>query len=198
MPFNEILNRLFGLGRGRPTCTKLKRTGSYMAAFEDWVEAQVYLNWTGPFFKAYHYRKADLPSQLRVQVLQEEHMRGVVFFYDPSIGETNFGYFFDLLKHRVQVLGYNLHSSDKLEIRHKRYTELLEKLVLTPPASDLPGTSLCNQLYGNVLLDYTKVNGHPGYIRLATNTYDHPFFSKPLPFEELLESILQPHETKLK
>jgi hypothetical protein len=196
MPFNEIFKRLLGLHKGQPTCTRLERSGKYMAAFSKWVSAQVYLNWTGPFYKAYHYRKSDLPSQLRVQLVQDEHVRGAVFFYDPSIGEHNFAFLFNLLKDRVHALGYRMHSSDKLEVRHERYTELLEKHVLTPPASDIQGTNLCNQVYGNILLDFTQVNGHPGYIRFVANAYNDPYFSRPLPFEELLEKVLQPHETK--
>ncbi|MFD3001011.1 hypothetical protein ACFS7Z_11600 [Pontibacter toksunensis] len=185
-----------GQNNAGPTCTRLERSGKHMAAYSRWVEEQVYLNWTGAFFKAYHYRKANLPSQYRVQITQEEHIRGAVFFYDPGMGPQNFTFFFDLLKDRVLKLGYTLHSCDKLEVRHERYLEQVEKHVLTPPASDLAGTSLCNQLYGNVLLDFIKVNNQPGYIRLLTNIYNDPYFSEPLPMDELLERVLQPQEER--
>lgn len=197
MPLNEIFKRLLGRHRGETTCTRLERSQKHMAAYTTWVKEQVYLNWTGPFFKAYHYKKTDLPSQFRVQLMQDAYTRGVIFFYDPGIGAGNFTYFFDLLKDRVLEQGYTLHSCDKLEVRHERYTEQVEKHVLTPPASDITGTSLCNQLYGNILLDYIKVNGQPGYIRFVTNVYNDPYFSKPLPFDELLEKILQPQEVKM-
>ncbi|RDV16925.1 hypothetical protein DXT99_02145 [Pontibacter diazotrophicus] len=197
MSFNEIFKRLLGRDRGETTCTRLVRSEKHMAAYTTWVKEQVYLNWTGPFFKAYHYKKANLPSQFRVQITQDEYVRGVIFFYDPSIGANNFTYFFDLLKDRVQAQGYTLHSCDKLKVRHERYTEMVEKHVLTPPASDVSGTSLCNQLYGNILLDYIKVNNQPGYIRFATNVYNDPYFSKPLPFDELLDKVLQPDEVQV-
>ncbi|MCJ8167381.1 hypothetical protein MKJ04_21245 [Pontibacter sp. E15-1] len=195
MPFNEFFKRLLGHESGKATCTKLERTGKYKAAYKEWLNAQVYLNWTGVFYKSYHFLKANFPAPLRVEIVRDTHVRGVVFFYDPSIGATNFCYFFDLLRDRVLEQGYTLHNCDKLEIRHERYTEQIEKHLLTPPASDLPGTSLCNQLYGNVLLDYIKVNKHPGYIRFAANAYHDSYFSPALPFEELLEKVLQPDET---
>lgn len=197
MSFNGFFKRLLGLKRGETTCTKLERSRQYQAAYAAWVKEQVYLNWTTPFFKAYHYKKADLPSRFRVQVTQDEHVRGAVFFYDPGIGSCNFSYFFDLLKDRVQLQGYTLHSCDKLEVRHDRYTEQVEKHVLTPPASDVSGTSLCNQLYGNILLDYIKVNNQPGYIRLVANVYNDPYFSKPLSFDKLLQKVLQPDEVRV-
>lgn len=198
MSFNEFFNRLLGQNNTEPTCTRLERSRKQLANYTIWVREQVYLNWTGPFFKAYHYKKANITSQYRVQITQDEHIRGAVFFYDPGMGPQNFTFFFDLLKDRVLLLGYSLHSCDKLEVRHERYLEQVEKQVLTPPASDLAGTSLCNQLYGNILLDFIKVNNKPGYIRLQTNVYNDPYFSKPLSFDELLEKVLQPHEERVK
>lgn len=198
MPLNEFLRRLLGHENGEATCTRLRRSGRYTASYTAWVEEQAYLNWTGPFFKSYHYTKAGLTGPLRVQLVHDAHVRGAVFFYDPNIGDGNFSFFFDLLKDRVQALGYALHSCDKLKVRHERYTEQVEKHLLTPPASDLPGTSLCNQLYGNILLDYIRVNRHPGYIRFIANAYNDSYFSQPLPFDELLEKVLQPHEEKKK
>lgn len=198
MPFNDFLKRLLGLRENLPTCSAMKRSTRFMNAYEEWVNRQTYLNWTGPFFTAYHYKKSDLPSQFRVQLIAEENLRGVIFFYDPSIGAENFSFFLELLKDRIQRQGYKLHSGNELKINHERYTEQVEKLLLTPPASDLAGTSLINQLYGNVLLDFIKVNRHPGYIRFAANAYQDAYFSKPLPFEELLEKTLQPEELPLK
>ncbi|MCX2741808.1 hypothetical protein [Pontibacter anaerobius] len=194
MPFNDFFKRMLGFRKKLPTCSALKRSPKFLAAYQRWVSKQVYLNWTGPFFRAYHYQKAGMPCNYRVQLLQEEHFKGAVFFYDPSIGPENFSFFFELLKERVLQQGYTLHSGNKLQVRHERYTEQIEKLLLTPPASDVPGSSLCNQLFGNVILDYIKVNKHPGFIRFAANTYHDAHFSKPLPFEELLENTLQPEE----
>ncbi|PRY12371.1 hypothetical protein CLV24_108115 [Pontibacter ummariensis] len=194
MSYNDFFGRLLGLKRGGPTCNKLERSKKFKLAYKQWVAAQVYLKWTGAFFKAYHYKKANLPADYRVQLVQGEHTRGIIFFYDPSIGDQNFEFLFDLLKDRVEALGYTLHSCDTLEIRHDRYREQIEKRLLTPPASDVNGTSLCNQLYGNILLDHIKVNKRPGYIRLAANAYADSFFSRPLSFNKLLEQVLQPGE----
>ncbi|GAB3815884.1 hypothetical protein GCM10028895_10520 [Pontibacter rugosus] len=156
MSFNEFYKRLLGLSKNAPTCSTLTRSGKYGEGYQEWVAAQLYLNWTIPFFKAYHYKKATLPASLRVQLIQEEHFNGAVFFYDPSIGAGNFCYLFDLFKDRILENGYTLHSCDKLEVRHERYTEQVEKHLLTPPASDLPGTSLCNQLMEMCCLTISK------------------------------------------
>ncbi|TPE46026.1 hypothetical protein [Pontibacter mangrovi] len=132
-----------------------------------------------------------MPAAFRVQLVEGENLRGTLLFYDPRIKASEFSFLFDFLKERVKALGYTVHTSNTLKVRHERYLEQIWKVVLTPPASDVPGSSLCNQLYGNVLLDYVEVNKKPGYIRLAANSYQDAFFSRPLPFEELLEHVLR-------
>jgi len=194
MPFNEFLRRLLAWDTHLPTCRKLKRSAAYKVAYKKWVTAQVYLHWTGSFHKAYHYRKAGLAHAFRVQLIEEENRKGAIFFHDPAISTENFNFLFDFLKDRVLELNYRLHSMDALENRHARYKEQVEKYFLLPPASDVPGGSLCNQLYGNITLDYIKINSHPGYIRLRANTYTDPYFSKPQPFMDLLDKLFRPDE----
>lgn len=194
MPFNEFLKRLLAWETKLPTCRKLKRSAAYRAAHGKWVTAQVYLHWTGPLHKAYHYRMAGMSHVCRVQLIEEENRKGFIFFHDPAISSQNFSFLFDFLKDRVLEQDYCLHSMDALETRHARYTEQVEKYFLMPPASDVPGCNLCNQLYGNITLDYIKINKHPGYIRLTANTYADPYFSSPLPFTDLLDKLLRPDE----
>jgi hypothetical protein len=194
MPFNEFLKRLLGQKKKGPTCKSLKRSQGFKTSFYAWQKAQTHLPWTSSFFKAYHYKKAHLPSPLQVELIDETNRQGVKLFFDTSIGADNFIFLFELLKERATGLGYVLHNSNKLEACHGFSSEQMEKYLFTPPATDLPGTGLCNQLYGNILLDYVQVNKQPGYIRLVTNTYPDTCFSAPLPFTELLELLLQPGE----
>ncbi|GAB3196376.1 hypothetical protein ABID22_002941 [Pontibacter aydingkolensis] len=197
MPFNDFLTRLFGFGNTAHSCSTIRRSGKQLSAYKQWVAAKVYLNWTGPFFKAYHYKKCNISSSpFRVQIINESNLQGAILFYDPVIGAQNFTFLFDLLNERVQQLGYKLHSADTRQICHKRYQEQIERYVLTPPAANVPGTDLCNQLYGNIHIDSVVINKLPGYIRFVANTYTDPYFSKPLPFMELLKSVLQPNEEK--
>ena len=195
MPFNDIFYRLFGFGKASMTCHNLRRSEHYLTDFAKWVSGKVYLNWTHPFFKAYHYQKTDISdATFRVQLINESNIQGAVFFYNPAIGPQNFSFLFELIRKRIEELGYCLHSSDSRKVCHKRYKEQLERYVLTPPPALDPDTELCNQLYGNIHIDCVYVNKLPGYIRFVANSYTDPYFSKPLPFSELLEQVLRPQE----
>lgn len=198
MPFNDFFNRLFGSGDASLSCHTLKRSEKYLTAFNAWVAGKVYLNWTQPFFKAYHYQKSGISNAAyRVQLVDESNLKGAVLYYHTDIGPKNFCFLFELIRHRVQEAGYLLHSSDTRKVSHQRYKEQVERYVLTPPPATTPDTDLCDQLYGNIHIDCVYVNKLPGYIRFVTNTYADPYFSKALPFADLLEMVLQPNEQQV-
>ncbi len=156
-----------------------------------WVNQQVYLNWAGPYFKAYHFSKTGIQGQgLRAQLLAEQGRQGAVFFYDPSIGPGNFRHFFDLICERVLTLGYHLSTSDQRILHHERYTETIEKHFLKPLPHDCSITGRCLQRFGTVTVDLVSVNDQPGFIRFTSNPYHDAIFTPPDSFDELMATVL--------
>ncbi|MBC5991380.1 hypothetical protein [Pontibacter cellulosilyticus] len=195
MPFNEFFHRLFSFGKATHSCSNLHRSESFWSAYKKWAASNAYHTLTKLFFDAYHYQKSHIkPSPFRVQLIEESNVQGAILFYDPNISPQDFSFLFELINERVQQIGYKQHSSDIRKVCHVRYKEQIERHVLIPPASDVPGTDLCNQLYGIIHIDSVFVNKLPGYIRFVANTYTDTYFSKPLPFMELIKVVLQPEE----
>jgi len=188
----EFLKQLFSSSSpSKAEWRPLQRTATEQRAHARWVEQQVYLNWAGPYFKAYHFSKAGIQGQgLRVQLLEESGRRGVVMFYDPSIGPGNFRHFFDLLRDRVVELGYNVSTSDHRTLYHERYTETIEKHFLKPHPRDCTNTGRCNQRYGTITVDLVRVNGQPGFIRFVSNPYQDAIFTPAHSFDELMAVVL--------
>lgn len=170
----------------------LVRTAAEQRAHAQWIAQQVYLNWAGPYFKAYHFCKAHITNGqgLRVQLLEEAGRRGAVFFYDPSIGPGNFRHFFDFLRDRVQALGYNLSTSDKRTHHQPRYTETIYKHFLKPEPKDCTETGRCNQRFGTVTVDLVTINKQPGFIRFFSNPYQDAIFTPAHTFDELMGLVL--------
>jgi hypothetical protein len=160
---------------------------------EQWLAEQVYLNWAGPYFKAYHFRKAGVTSSqgFRVQLLTDCGRQGALFFYDPSIGPGNFRHFFAFIRDRVLALGYNLSTSDQRTLQHPSYTETIHKHLLKPQPQDCSKTGRCNQRYGSITVDLVSINGQPGFIRFFANPYQDPIFTPPCSFDELMAAVLQ-------
>ncbi|HEX8427869.1 hypothetical protein [Hymenobacter sp.] len=169
----------------------LRRTPVEQRKHVQWVDEQVYLNWAGPYFKAYHFSKAGIQGQgLRVQLLAEQNRQGAVFFYDPSIGPGNFRHFFDLICERVTALGYHLSTSDQRILHHERYTETIEKHFLKPLPRDCTDTGRCLQRFGTVTVDMVSINSQPGFIRFTNNPYQDAIFTPAHSFDELMSTVL--------
>ncbi|UOR07069.1 hypothetical protein MUN82_08205 [Hymenobacter aerilatus] len=168
----------------------LARTRAQQESYARWVQQRVYLNWMGPFFKAYHFQKTNVRGQgLRVQLLSECGRQGALFFYDPSIGPGNFQHLFDFIRDRVLALGYHLSTSDCRRRPHAEYTETIEKHFLKPTPGDCPETGRCNQRFGNVTVDLVRINNQPGFIRFVSNPYHDNIFSPAHTFDELLDAV---------
>lgn len=194
MSLNAKLKRLFGLFSGKPACTGILRSERYLKRYRAWLQQGNTAQLLTAYYKSYHYHKAGLKGNYRVQTLQEPHRQGVILFYAPEIDQAHFSFLFDYLKERVEALGYHLRSSDSRTFSHARYKQTTDTYYLTPKPLSLPNSSLCNQQYGNIIVDYTRINKRPGYIRIITNSIADAHFSTPLPFQQLLSELLQQTE----
>jgi hypothetical protein len=157
-----------------------------------WVADEVYRNWLGPYFKAYHLRKGGAGGKrgLRVELLREEGRQGALLFYDPSIGPGNFGHLYELLGERLAALGYHRACHDQRQRRHEQHHETAHKQLFKPKPTDCAESGRCNQRYGLVTLDLVGVNGQPLFIRLSSNPVHESHFTTPKSFEELLATLL--------
>ncbi len=190
MSLNVFFKRLLGVFSKSPACTGIGRGASYRARFEAWNKSTQSQILVGAFNKAYHYQKAGLRHAYRVQLLHENHRNGAVLFYDPSLKADEFSFLFDYLKDQALALGYKLKSAHKRKLSYDKDIQATETYLLTPLPHDVPGTQLCDQRFGHILIDHTKINGRPGYIRIITEEIPDQHFSQPKPFRELLDKLL--------
>ena len=156
-----------------------------------WIAERVYLNWLGPYYKAYHLRKGGAGGRrgLRVELLREEGRQGGLFFYDDSIGPGNFQHLFHLLGERVVALGYRRACHDRRQRHHEQHQELVVKQFFKPNPTDCALSGRCNQRYGFITLDLVGVNGQPLFIRLSANAVQESHFTPPHSFETLLQAL---------
>ena len=161
-----------------------------------WVEQQVYLNWLGPYFKAYHLRKGGAGGArgYQVQLLHEPGRQGALFLYHDSIGPGNFRHFYEVLGERVQAQGYHRACADRCIQTHAGHRETTLKQLLKPDPTDCPETGNCNQRYGLITVDFVSLDGQPAFIRLAANPVIEPTFTRAQSFETLTRVLLEAPE----
>ncbi|GAB2783452.1 hypothetical protein HNQ93_002308 [Hymenobacter luteus] len=187
----NLFKRLFsGSAPASADWQPLQRSAAEEQTRQQWVARQVYLNWMGPYFKAYHYQKAGLPNgQFRVELARDAARPGAVFLYDPSIGPGNFRHLFDFIRDRILALGYHLGASSQRTLHHEQYTETTQKHFLKPQPQDCTATGRCNQRFGNITVDLVSINGQPGFLRLLSNPFADAIFTPAHSFDELMEAV---------
>ena len=156
-----------------------------------WIEQRVFLNWLGPYYKAYHLRKGGAAGSrgLQVQVLHENGRQGALLYFDSSIGPGNFRHFYEHLGEQVLALGYHRACADQCTKRQDQHSETTQKQLFKPNPTDCPETGQCNQRFGLVTLDLVVVNGHPMFIRLTSNAVLEAYFTPAASFDELPKAL---------
>ncbi|QMU27784.1 hypothetical protein [Adhaeribacter radiodurans] len=175
----------------QPTCKRHSGfTGTDQEEYAHWLQQKTYLNWTPALFKSYHFDKAGIRPTYKLERIEQLGKQGVLFFFDDRIGEENFKFLTEFLKDQVIQLGYRLHSADIRTNPKAEFIETIYKYYFTPPPACLANSILCNQLYGNISIDLIHLNAQPSFIRIVANSYLSCAFSKPLPFDDLLDNLL--------
>ena len=161
-----------------------------------WVAQQVFLNWLGPYFKAYHLRKGGAGGSrgYQVQQLQEPGRQGALFLYHDSIGPGNFRHFYEHLGERVLALGYHRACADRCTQHRAGRTECTLKQLFKPNPTDCPQTGHCDQRYGLVTVDFVSLDGQPAFIRLASNAVLEACFTPVVSFDSLVQDLLDAPE----
>jgi hypothetical protein len=189
----DFLQKLFRPSAKAPAGWRsVKLTAGQAQRHARWVAQRVFLNWLGPYYKAYHLRKGGAGGQrgLRVELLKEHGRQGALLFFDDSIGPGNFRHFFEHLGERVLGLGYHRACADRRVQHRGGHTETTLKQLFKPNPTDCPRTGHCNQRFGLVTIDLVAVNGEPFFIRLSSNAVLDPCFTPACSFEEFLQQLL--------
>ncbi|RZK20779.1 MAG: hypothetical protein EOO56_12255 [Hymenobacter sp.] len=192
----HFLQQLFGRRAGAGAAATWQPAGGPTPAQAQrhaaWVAEAVYLNWTGPYYKAYHLRKGGAGGQrgLRVELLREEGRQGALLYYQDTIGPGNFRHLYELLGERIGALGYHRACHDQRQRQHEQHCETAHKQLFKPNPTDCTESGRCDQRYGFVTLDLVEVNEQPLFIRLSNNPVHESHFTAPKSFEGLLAALL--------
>ena len=152
----------------------------------------MYLNWLGPYYKAYHLHKGGLGGTrgLQVKPLHEPGRQGVLLLFHDSIGPGNFRHFFEHLGERILGMGYHRGCTDRKVQQQGAHTEIRLKQFFKPNPTDCPKTGHCNQRFGLLTVDLVAVDQQPLFIRVVNNPVLDDCFTPAASFEELLQALL--------
>lgn len=192
--FDKIIQSLFpqkqANGPGVLFREVISRRSKFTVAYDEWVQDGSASRMLHEVAHAYYLKKANINSGLNVHTLSSAYANGFAITYSPLYQPLDFEFLFDYFKEEVLQLGYKLTNSDR-QIREKHdYIETVDKHYLKPPIQIVPG-ELCDQMYGNVLLEFVKINDAPSYLKLQVSIYSDRLYTKALSFDDFLSKIFK-------
>jgi hypothetical protein len=195
--FNQIFQKLFPNPSSNILLKEvLERSEKDKKAYQVWKDTEAHKPLLEAIAKAYFYKKTNIVSDIQVHLLKITGAKGLAISYHPTFGEKNFQHFFDFLKDKVLSFNYFLQTSEKRISEKEDFMETKEKYYLKPNASFKFNTSFksaekTNQLYGNILLEYIKIDDKPSYIKLLVTFYQDAMYSQVMDFDEFVGMIFE-------
>lgn len=187
--FEDLYQRLFTKQQKQPQLSHevIRRSEKYTQHYRQWLESDQLKNYLDKYQKGYHYKKLKIQSSYDVHLFSSSMANGFALSYNSEIPPIEFQYLFDYLAERVLALKYKQANSDVMIVEKGEVIETKEKHYLKPVSES--GTPKVEQHYGNILIEYIRIDDRPSYIKVMASTYSDQLYAAPLDFDELLEYL---------
>jgi len=165
----------------------IKRNDKYRNDYFSWVRSDHPQAFLSKVAHSYQLKLKDQIGDPDVHLLNSSQSNGFAISYNERINQTEFQFFFDWLGERVDAMGYKRANSSSTITRKGETIEALEKHYLKPRQTGKD--ELFDQQYGNILIEYIKVDDRPSYIKFVANTYSDRSYKEAASFESLADFI---------
>ncbi|MEM6297568.1 MAG: hypothetical protein AAF740_02660 [Bacteroidota bacterium] len=192
--FDKILQQLFPKNRpsNLPILEEpLRRNEQDHQSYWKWLNNGTYHTLLQEVRQGYELKQQNIGgSKVEVHILKSPQSNGIAITYPKQLPAIQFQHLFDLLRDRMQKLGYLHYTSGRRVFARQNYEETIDKHYLKPPKPELTCPPF-DQHYGNVLIELIWVDRRPSFLRLMAHIYSDSLFQKPLPFDDLAKQLLR-------
>jgi hypothetical protein len=189
--FEEVYRKLFKRQNSNQPVVheQLKRSEKELEDYGLWKSSEFRENLLQDFDRAYHLKRQQVESAMKVHLLDSQYANGFAITYNNVFTEKNFRNLFDYFKDCVLEQGYKLAQADRRISDKQTHEETIEKWYLKPQGTDFD-QEIIDQRYGNVIIEYIAIDRKPSFIRLMANVYQDRLYAQARPFEELFNKFV--------
>lgn len=196
--FNYITEKLFPQKRDENlpfVQEELKRNSAEIKHYELWKESLEKEHLLNYIRNQYQLSLTGDEDKSMIRVLLGRSSYGFILRFPANIDAKGFQNLFDFFKETVSDLDYYTYLSDVKHFNRRKlkndYIETIERHYLKPALKNLNQAGFpLNQLYGNILIELTKINDRPTHLKFQTNHYNDSKYKRALPFDDLMEKVL--------
>lgn len=181
--FDQVYQKLFPKkSKGIILHEVIKRSKSYREQYQTWQDSGHSDILLENIYSAIRLKEEGLEANLDVHRFEGDYSNGIAISYMDEIEKIHFQYLFDLLADKTKELGYKISVSDVMVTDREGIIETKEKHYLK---SRLSKVRPIDQKFGNVIIEFIKINDEPSFIRLMALAYNDRLYKEPDDFEDL-------------
>ena len=187
--FEDLYQRLFTKQQKQPQLSHevIRRSEKYTQRYLQWMQKDLLKDYLDKYQRGYHYKKLKIQSSYDVHFFSSNMANGFALSYNSDIPPIEFQFLFDYFAERVLTLNYKKANSDVMITEKGEVIETKEKHYLKPISST--SAPKVEQHYGNILIEYIRIDDRPSYIKVMASTYSDQLYAAPISFDELLEYL---------
>lgn len=190
----NILSRLFGSGEADssshiPVSESLIRSDNYLEEYRLWRESADLNRLRSLLRRMYDLTREGSSSHMGFRIYQTPQAEG--FYADRGLGlrDVEFSFLIDYFRDVVREVGYRLYTSDRRHREVESGVEMVERYLLKPDHTE-GRTVKTDPLYGNISFETVTLNNKPEYLKVMVTRHSGRHFSKPQPFDKLVDLLL--------
>lgn len=190
--FNDIIHKIFPQNNPQPISVKeiLKRNEKYQKNYTSWLAKQAHIELLKPIEKAYSYKKTNIISPIQVHLFQSTGANGFAITHETTFGKQGFQFLMDYFKDVVLSSNYYIQTAERHLLDKGDFVEMKEKYYLKPTFKiAFADAQLCNQLYGNILIEYLAVDNQPAHLKVLVTHYSDHLYMPPMDYDELIRKL---------
>jgi hypothetical protein len=193
--FNQIYNQLFAGNEKNKVLNireVLKRNEQFWQEYQIWQNQLPHTQLIAAIRQAYFYKKTKIISPIQVHLFNSPTANGFALTQNSSFGNKGLQFLLEYWKNTILELNYFVQSAERQLIDQDTYVKTSEKYHLKPQIyAQAKQGEICNQQYGNILLEVEWIDNEPSYLKVMIMCYYDRKFTTPLDYNELIERLLQ-------
>jgi hypothetical protein len=185
--FQQVWNKIFAKNETKKKYIEVKqvleRTKKEIKTYQNWKESKEKEQVLQKINQNYKNNK----DQKSMYLLEFTGAKGWAWVDANSFHRNDFFCIMEYIKDfLIENKNYYLQNAEKTILEKENYVEFIEKYYLKPDIyQQAKNAEICNQQYGNILIQYVKINTKPAYLKMVASFYEDRQFTKVLPFQDL-------------
>lgn len=138
---------------------------------------------------SYQLAKIGELSENHIYIHESNGAYGFYLSFNKNFETNDFSFLAKYFKLKTLELAYTLYSSEKIIVEKAQKIEETEKHYLKPNVI-MDENKKMNQQFGNVLIEFVKVENKPSYLKVLVTFYNDSNFSKNLNADDFISHQL--------